>query len=168
MSKSKTKKKDEPPGMGQTLLCYIQIADKDQIKNGPVRENVWATIVGSGRVRLETLPSYSRDYAVGDIVGGRIDNGLYLSDVEERSGHSVLFLRLTAPSAVPLANAKIQEFVGIGCETAGGGGLFSVDIPSTKHQKPALQIAEQGKIEGLWHVSKGYWHPEDPTAVPQR
>lgn len=144
--------------MGRTLLCYIQIADEDQITGGPVRESVWATIVGSGRVRLDTPPSYSRDYAVGDIVLVRIDNGLYLSDVEERAGHSVLFLRLTAPSAIPLANAKIKEFAGINCETAGGGGLFTVDIPSTEQQKPALQIAEQGKIEGLWHVSKGYWH----------
>jgi len=159
MGKRKSKHKEGPPGMGQTLLCHIQIADEDQITGGPVLESVWATIVGSDRLRLDTPPSYSRDYAVGDICRGRVDKRLYLTDVEERSGHSVLFLRLTAPSAVPLANAKIKEFAGINCETSGGAGLFTVDIPSTEQQKPALQIAEQGEIEGLWHVSKGYWHP---------
>jgi hypothetical protein len=156
---SKTENNSDFPLMGQMVKVHIRPLEDSQGEVGPASESLWATLVGPEHARLDNVPVCYTRYALGDIVALDVVNDqIWLGDVKERSGHSVLILDLTASSVTPWVKAKLDLLSALGCLFERGYRQIAVDVSSTEQQKPALQIAEQGEIEGLWHVSKGYWH----------
>jgi hypothetical protein len=93
-------------------------------------ESLWAKRVG-GAFEIDSIPFFTRDATVGDIVRAAPDaNGnLWFEEVELRSAHSLVRVVFFDLASVPSVTEKLNA---IGCATEGFSQfkLLAVDVPA--------------------------------------
>jgi hypothetical protein len=97
----------------------------------PVRwEGLWAIDLGGGLYRIDNIPFYARDLALGDVVAALCgDEGLIYQRRVAASGHSTLrVLVFEDGQAQPIRS----ELAALGCATelSQRADFFSVDVPA--------------------------------------
>jgi hypothetical protein len=127
-----------------------------------VSERLWAFPLGGDRFRIDNVPWFVRDLAVGDVVRARApderSNPLF-EDLLERSDHVTVRLICcfrSGPLAGDLARA-LQPFTALGVYGEGVTqyGMVALDIEPTARLHEIVATLRQGVENGSWEYEEG-------------
>lgn len=116
-------------------------------------ETVWCIDLGNGLFKLDNVPFYARDVAVGDVVrAASADGGLVAVEVVRRGGHSTYRIITLDPT---LGQEQFLErwrpLDALGCSFEGNGsGLFAIDVPACVNLERLRQLLDVGVDDGVW------------------
>lgn len=124
-------------------------------------ERLWAFDLGNDRYRLDNVPWFARDLAVGDVVHAvspDADSQPVLRGLLERSEHVTVRLIVfrSGPLAGELARA-IERFAqqGVYAEGAEQFGMVALDIDPTSDLPAIVATLRTGVAEGSWEYEEG-------------
>ena len=112
-------------------------------------ESAWASKVGEN-YRLENILFYASNYSFGDLL--RVedrDDGLYVVDLVEESGHSTVRIILFHQDSI---SATLNELIEMGCDYEGSDNpiLVSVDIPPEVNYDVVKAYLDKGEEDHKW------------------
>jgi hypothetical protein len=124
-------------------------------------ERVWAFDLGEGQYRIDNVPWFVRDLAVGDVVAAAPpDAGSHpvFAHLIERSDH--LTIRLICFREGPLQGdlqAVVDAFTPLGVYAEGVKqyGMVALDIPPTADLRSIHQRLVAGAADGSWEWEEG-------------
>ena len=124
-------------------------------------ERLWAFDLGRGRYRIDNVPWFVRDLAVGDIVIATAPDPeahLVFQRLESRSDH--LTIRLICFRRGPLEGRLepvVEAFtpLGVWAEGAEQYGMVALDVPPTAPLKALHERLLAGEVNGSWAWEEG-------------
>lgn len=137
--------------------CVKIIVPLEQDEDGypPVSsERLWAIDAGEGRYRLDNIPFFARELALGDIVSAVVEEGadegiLRYQQVIEPSGHST-FRVLVHDEAQVQEVCGLLERLGCGTEQSHLPRLVAIDIPPSVSLDAVRKALEPGRAQERW------------------
>ena len=130
----------------------------------------WATPVGRNRYKIDNVPFFAYDLAVGDVVEALEKRGrLYVQKIVTRSGNATMRILLkdeVSPDDGSVA-ARLQQLVELGWRWENCGAdrmLRAVDVPAGADLPMVQAILEEGSERGLW-IHEEVCLPETTTAA---
>lgn len=124
-------------------------------------ERVWASHLGGDRYRIDNVPWFVRDLAVGDVVRAQApdsDSHLVFIEIVERSDHATVRLACfrSGPLEGDLARA-LEPFTTLGVygEGAPQYGLLALDIEPTAPLAAVVSTLRAGVADGSWEYEEG-------------
>jgi hypothetical protein len=128
-------------------------------------ERLWAFHLGDDRYRIDNVPWFVRDLAVGDVVRARLpdaDSHPVFVEVVERSDHVTIRLVCfrRGPLEGDLARA-LEPFTALGVygEGASQYGMLALDIGPTAPLPAVVSTLRQGVEDGSWEYEEGRISP---------
>jgi hypothetical protein len=124
-------------------------------------ERMWAFDLGDGRYRIDNVPWFVRDLAVGDVVvavpPGPGSHPVFRR-IHTRSGH--LTIRLICFRGGPLAGELqpvIDRFTPLGVHAEGAAqyGMVALDIPPGSDLRAVRERLDAGAADGSWEWEEG-------------
>jgi len=120
-------------------------------------ERLWAKHAGNNHYVLESIPAYAYGYSYEDeVLAKEKDGELIVSQVVRTGGHSTI--RIMQPDGVNKVNfdQSSKELKQMGCkfESNEKMSLVAIDVPPNTDYKKVIEILEQGKEEGYWHLEE--------------
>jgi hypothetical protein len=123
-------------------------------------ERVWAFRLGGDRYRIDNVPWFVRDLAVGDVVRAvspDADTQPVFVELLERSDH--VTIRLVCFRAGPLRGdlaSAMARFEGLGlyCEGVGQYSLL-IDIGPADPLPEIVTVLRRGQADGSWEYEEG-------------
>ncbi len=140
---------------GENYVKIIIPLEQDEDGYPPVSaERIWALDAGEGRYKLDNIPFFARELALGDIVSAVPEEGadegiLRYQRVVEPSGHST-FRVLVYDKAQIQAVRGLLEQLGCGTEKSHLPRLVAIDIPPTVSLQAVRQALETGREQERW------------------
>jgi len=124
-------------------------------------ERLWAFDLGDNRYRIDNVPWFVRDLAVGDVVRAQMprpDSNPVFDEVLERSDHVTIRLICfrSGPLGGDLAQA-LEPFTAMGVygEGAAQYGLVALDIEPTAPLAAIVAALRRGVEDGSWDYEEG-------------
>jgi hypothetical protein len=118
-------------------------------------ETLWAIKVGEGLFRIDNIPFFVTDIAVGDVVSAEKDEGmLCYKEVVQTSGHSTY-------RVVVYNHDEVSEVRGIfkqlGCSTEQSHlrGLIAIDVPASVPRDELKRVLDSGREQDRWDYEEG-------------
>ena len=106
-------------------------------------ETLWVTEAGEGKFRIDSIPFFVPDIAIGDLVAGEMDheNVLQFSRKLEEGGHSTIHAILTDDDTGPAIKEELKR-AGCRIENSPWPSLFSIDVPGSEVLAEAHRILD--------------------------
>ncbi|MFL6109609.1 MAG: DUF4265 domain-containing protein [Marmoricola sp.] len=124
-------------------------------------ERVWAFHLGGDRYRIDNVPWFVRDVAVGDVVRAQApdaDSHPVFIEMVEQSDHVTIRLVCfrSGPLEADLARA-LEPFTALGVygEGASQYGMLALDIPPTAPLPAVVSTLRAGVEDGSWVYEEG-------------
>lgn len=119
-------------------------------------EAVWAVALPTGNYRIDNIPFYAYDLALGDVVKATEDptNRLLRFDaIMEVSSNNTIRMAIPEPGRMKAVQDELRK---MGCESEviGVEGLISVNIPGERLVE-AIAFVEQGADADIWGWEEG-------------
>lgn len=113
-------------------------------------ESLWATPVGAN-YRLENIPFYVKEFALGDIVSSRIVNGEpFVDDLVEESGNSTIHIVFYNENIVNKTRTELKE-LGCSSELSDRPHLIALNVPrEIDYRKVIFPFLDKGFGKKLW------------------
>lgn len=135
---------------GASQVKIIVLLEREEADYPPYDyEELWATPVGEGLLRIENVPFFARGIARGDIVSA-VSEGevLRFQEVSQASGHSTIRLIVSDKEAVP---GVVARFEGQGCRSELTlDKLVALDVPPTVPLEALREKLEMGFAQSQW------------------
>lgn len=137
---------------------YVKILiplEQDEDGYPPVSaERIWAIKVGEGRYKLDNIPFFARELALGDIVSAVPEEGadegiLRYQQVLAPSGHSTFRVLVQEEAHVPEVHGLLEQ-LGCGTEQSHLPRLVAIDIPPSVSLERVRQALEPGRTLERW------------------
>lgn len=128
-------------------------------------ERLWAFQVGEGRYKIDNIPFFARDLALGDIVSAIHEEGaeegvLRYQQVLQPSGHSTFRILIQDESEVPEV-CRLLEQLGCGTERSHLPRLVAIDIPPSVSLEAVREALAPGCAQDRWeHEESCLGQPE--------
>jgi hypothetical protein len=128
-------------------------------------ERLWALQVGGGRYKVDNIPFFARDLALGDIVSAIPEEGaeegvLRYQQVLQPSGHSTFRILVHDESEVPEV-CRLLEQLGCGTERSHLPRLVAIDIPPSVSLEAVREALAPGHAQERWeHEESCLGQPE--------
>ncbi|HSP79915.1 MAG TPA: DUF4265 domain-containing protein [Myxococcaceae bacterium] len=137
---------------------YVKVIiplEQDEDGYPPVgSERLWALEAGEGRYKLDNIPFFARELALGDIASAVPEEGadegiLRYQQLLEPSGHSTFRVLVHDESPVQEV-CSLLERLGCGTERSHLPRLVAIDIPPTVSLEAVRQALEPGRAQERW------------------
>jgi hypothetical protein len=137
---------------------YVKIIvplEQDEDGYPPVSsERIWALETSKGHYKLDNIPFFARELALGDIVSAVPEEGadegiLRYQQVIEPSGHSTFRVLVYDETQVQEV-CSLLERLGCGTEQSHLSRLVAIDIPPTVSLETVRQALEPGRAQERW------------------
>lgn len=130
-------------------------------------ENVWAIPQQDGTYEVASIPYFSYDAALGDVVTAAEDpseDGLFFTGLVRESGNSVIRVSVRdAQEHIRLA----EKLHTMGCEFESLGSLLAVNIPAATPYAPIFEVLLEGQEDARWGFEEAVLcHTIAPGEVP--
>jgi hypothetical protein len=149
-----------------------QSLSRVEIRDGDLREGLWAVDLGGGRYRLENLPFLLTGYALGDTVRAHVDPTSDLPVVEavvERSGHSLYQVICNRTGDVAATAKLFSQLEDLGCfHEQATDALFAIDVPPKVDRDRVVAVVNDGAALGHWIVQDAYVSARQSGDIPGR
>jgi hypothetical protein len=128
-------------------------------------ERLWALQVEEGRYKIDNIPFFARDLALGDIVSAIPEEGaeegvLRYQQVLQPSGHSTFRILVNDESEVPEV-CRLLEQLGCGTERSHLPRLVAIDIPPSVPLEAVREALAPGHSQERWeHEESCLGQPE--------
>jgi hypothetical protein len=113
-------------------------------------ESIWVVRQQDGAFEVASIPFFSYDVALGDVVQAAEepdDDGLFFKELVRESGNSVIRVRVADEQEREQLAGQLGA---MGCETESLGSLLAVSIPAQILYGPILQVLMQGQESDRW------------------
>jgi uncharacterized protein DUF4265 len=141
-----------------TVEVWVRIQkDADGYPESQDWEDLWASPLGAGRVRIESIPFFAKGVAQGDIFTTSLsDQGITtLDNIVERGGHSTFRIWLDE-ECVATPDKIMQDLKAIGARTELTlERLIAVDVPAVC-EPTVWEYLKGGEDRGNWGLQVGY------------
>ncbi|MGY4645192.1 DUF4265 domain-containing protein [Cellulomonas sp. URHB0016] len=147
-----------PEGPGAHVLFDLAVQDGWPPVSG---ERVWAYELGDDRFRIDNVPWFVRDIAVGDVVLAHApDPGSHPKFVRVLEPSDHITIRIVCFRSGPLAGELqpvIDAFTPYGIEAEGvtQHGLVALDVPPTAPLELVHRRLLDGAADGSWEWEEG-------------
>ena len=113
-------------------------------------ETLWATAVGPGAYRIDSIPFFATRVSLGDVIEAEMIDGMPTFErVRQRGGHSTLRVAIYDLAAVPELRSAIKE-LGCATELSHLPRLVSVDVPASASLETVRAFLTAGADQGRW------------------
>jgi len=128
-------------------------------------ERLWALQLEEGRYKVDNIPFFARDLALGDIVSAIPEEGaeegvLRYQQVLQPSGHSTFRILVQDESQVPEVCRLLEQ---LGCDTERSHlpRLVAIDIPPSVSLEAVREALSPGHAQERWeHEESCLGRPE--------
>jgi hypothetical protein len=113
-------------------------------------ETLWAIKVGDGLFKIDNIPFFVTDIAVGDVVSAEQEAGmLRYKEVVRTSGHSTYRVVVYDHDEIPEVRGTFKQ---LGCPTEQSHlrGLIAVDVPASVSRDELKRVLDSGREQGRW------------------
>lgn len=138
-------------------IWFPVVPDEEGYPSSQPWEQLYAWPVGDGGYRIDNIPFFVKNVAVGDVVLARLtEMGWYeFAAVRSRSGHSTFRIWLSDDLASSGRNVA-QQIIALGCEVETTlERLIAIDVPPDV-EPIVWDFIDQGRSRGVWGVQVGY------------
>lgn len=113
-------------------------------------ETLWAIKVGEGLFKIDNIPFFVTEIAVGDVVSAEREDGmLRYKEVVQPSGHSTYRVIVYNHDEVSAVHGTFKQ---MGCSTEQSHlrGLIAIDVPPSIARDELKRVLEAGREQDRW------------------
>ena len=150
----------EPHGAARVKVVFdLPREDDDWPPAGT--EGLWAApLPERGHVRLDNIPWFARDVALGDVFRVQADDGGVLRAVEKVAWSGACTVRLIVFRAGPLAGdlrLALDMFAPLGVDGEGVDqfGMVALSVPPAADLAAVKRLLDDGQADGSWEYEEG-------------